>query len=234
MKFGNIKSLVETKLVKSFSDETLSKDLKFFNSLLKEEKSFKELMFIYDNLSSNKGLNKESAGYLIDEFKNSANKLKLSEKFNKQFKKWTEGIVCENNYEHIDDFLSNDLTKLEKSVSAKIKIVENLIKKPSEANVNKHNLPISSLVKIANSNINKYLDNLTESEKKQVIDIIKNGESKFLSLKENTIKKIDSLIESADEKLKTNLIETKEKIESSEYSKEELTKLIKLNNGLIL
>ena len=46
MRFGVIKTLVENKLVKSFVDNKLDKDMKFFKNELLENKSFKRLFFI--------------------------------------------------------------------------------------------------------------------------------------------------------------------------------------------
>ena len=83
-------------------------------------------------------------------------------------------------------------------------------------------------------NIQKHLETLSENERNEVIDFIKNGEEKFEFLKEQTIEKLDKLMESSEQSLKSNLLETKNKISNTNYSKEELTKLVKLNNGLII
>ena len=50
MRFGVIKTLVENKLIKSFVDKQLDKDMKFFRSELLENKSFKRL-WIYNRKS---------------------------------------------------------------------------------------------------------------------------------------------------------------------------------------
>ena len=67
MRFGVIKTLVENKLIKSFVDKQLDKDMKFFRSELLENKSFKRLYFIYNSLNENKSLDKETAQYLVDD-----------------------------------------------------------------------------------------------------------------------------------------------------------------------
>ena len=59
MRFGVIKTLVENKLVKSFVDNKLDKDMKFFKNELLENTSFKRLFFIYDTLKENKSLDKK-------------------------------------------------------------------------------------------------------------------------------------------------------------------------------
>ena len=59
MKFGELKTIVENKLTKSFVDSNLKKDLKIFNNLLKVDKSFAKMMNGYDTLNENKGISKE-------------------------------------------------------------------------------------------------------------------------------------------------------------------------------
>ena len=46
MRFGVIKTLVENKLVKSFVDNKLDKNMKFFKNEILENKSFKRLYWI--------------------------------------------------------------------------------------------------------------------------------------------------------------------------------------------
>ena len=70
MKFGVIKTLVENKLIKSFVEKHLDKDMKFFKNTILEDKSFKRLYFIYDTLNENKGLDKETATYMVDDLVN--------------------------------------------------------------------------------------------------------------------------------------------------------------------
>ena len=67
MRFGVIKTLVENKLVKSFVDNKLDKDMKFFKNNILEDKSFKRLYFIYEKLNENKGLDKETATYIVED-----------------------------------------------------------------------------------------------------------------------------------------------------------------------
>lgn len=234
MKFGIVKSLVEKKLIKSFGNNNLTNDLKILNRFLKEEKSFKELMYVYDTLSEQKGMDKETATYFVEEIKNKSIGKKLSENFLKKFKNWTKEIVTENHYENIDNFLSSDLKEIDKIATSKKNIIESISKNKIVEHKSEKNLPISSMLKIANQNIQKHLETLSENERNEVIDFIKNGEEKFEFLKEQTIEKLDKLMENSEQSLKSNLLETKNKISNTNYSKEELTKLVKLNNGLII
>lgn len=234
MKFGIIKSLVESKLIKSFGNNTLTNDLKILNKFLKEEKNFKELMYVYDTLSEQKGLDKETATYFVEEIKSKSSGKKLSDNFLKRFKNWTKEIVTENHYENIDDFLFSDLKEIDKVAKSKKNIIESISKTKVVESKSEKNLPISSILKIANQNIQKHLETLSESERNEVIDFVKNGKDKFEFLKQQTIEKLEQMMEGSEQSLKSNLLETKNRLSNTEYSKEELTKLVKLNKGLII
>jgi arsenate reductase-like glutaredoxin family protein len=235
MRFGVIKTLVESKLVKSFAEKKLSKDMKFFKNTILEDKSFKRLYFIYDTLKENKGLDKETATYMVDDLVNEAKSLNLKEDTLNKIKKWTLSVVKENNYTKVDDLIYGDSLNPEKKSIAKKEIVESLTKKPV-VKEEKKIVPIKTMLKIANNNVQKALEELNESEREKVISLLKSEPSKeeFESLKESTINKLDSLINESDEDLKKVLTETKEKVVSSNYSKKEFVKLSQLNGGLVI
>jgi arsenate reductase-like glutaredoxin family protein len=235
MRFGVIKTLVESKLVKSFAEKKLSKDMKFFKNTILEDKSFKRLYFIYDTLKENKGLDKETATYMVDDLVNEAKSLTLNEDTLNKIKKWTLSVVKENNYTKVDDLIYGDSLNPEKKSIAKKEIVESLTKKPV-VKEEKKIVPIKTMLKIANNNVQKALEELNESERERVISLLKSEPSKeeFESLKESTINKLDSLINESDEDLKKVLNETKEKVVSSNYSKKEFVKLSQLNGGLVI
>ena len=235
MRFGVIKTLVENKLVKSFVDNKLDKDMKFFKNELLENKSFKRLYFIYDTLKENKSLDKETAEYLVDDLSREVKSIKLTENFVNKITKWTKGIVKENNYTMIDDLVYGDDLKPEKKSIAKKKIIESLVKQPV-VKESKKVVPISTMLKIANNNIEKTLSELNESDRQEVISTLKKKPTKeeFESIKESTIQKLEKLISESDEEMKQTLVETKNKIQTTEFNKKEFIKLEQLNNGLIV
>jgi hypothetical protein len=235
MRFGVIKTLVENKLVKSFVDNKLDKDMKFFKNELLENKSFKRLYFIYDTLKENKSLDKETAEYLVDDLSREVKSIKLTENFINKITKWTKGIVKENNYAMIDDLVYGDDLKPEKKSIAKKNIIESLVKQPV-VKESKKVVPISTMLKIANSNIEKTLSELNESDRQEVISTLKKKPTKeeFESIKESTIQKIEKLISESDEEIKQTLVETKNRIKSTEFNKKEFIKLEQLNKGLIV
>lgn len=235
MRFGVIKTLVENKLIKSFVNKQLDKDMKFFKNELLENKSFKRLFFIYDSLNENKSLDKETAQYLVDDLSIEAKKIKLSESIIGKISKWTKGVVKENNYTIIDDLIYGDDLKPEKKSIAKKNIVESLTKTPI-IKESKKIVPVSTMLKIANSNIEKTLSELNESDRQEVIFKLKKNPTKeeFESIKESTIQKLEKLINESNEEIKNTLLETKNKIQNTKFNKKEFLKLEELNNGLIL
>jgi hypothetical protein len=235
MKFGAIKTLVENKLIKSFAEKNLDKDMKFFKNTILEDKSFKRLYFIYDTLKENKGLDKETATYMVDDLVNEAKYLKISDSIIKKIEKWTKSVINENQYSKIDDLIYGDSLVPEKKSIAKKEIIESITKKPI-VKESKKVVPIKTMLKIANNTVEKKLSELNESDREKVLSLLKSepSEEEFNSLKENTISKIDQLISESDNELKTTLTETKEKIASSNYSKKEFIKLNQLNQGLLL
>ena len=235
MRFGAIKTIIENKLIKSFANKKLDKDMKFFKNNILEDKSFKRLYFIYDTLNENKGLDKETATYMVEDLVNEAKSLKISEKITKKIEKWTKFVINENQYSKIDDLIYDDSLAPEKKSIAKKEIIESITKKPI-VKESKKVVPIKTMLKIANSTVEKKLSELNESDREKVLSLLKSepSEEEFNSLKENTISKIDQLISESDNELKTTLTETKEKIASSNYSKKEFIKLSQLNQGLLL
>jgi hypothetical protein len=193
------------------------------------------LFFIYDTLKENKSLDKETAVYLVDDLSKEVKSIKLSENFVNKITKWTNGIIKENNYTIIDDLIYGDDLKPEKKSIAKKNIVESLTKEPIVKD-SKKVVPISTMLKIANSNIEKTLSELNESDREEVISLLKKNPTKeeFETIKESTIQKLEKLISEADEEIKQTLLETKTKIKSSEFNKKEFIKIEQLNNGLIV
>jgi len=233
MRFGVIKTLVENKLIKSFVDKKLVKDMKLFESKILKDKSFSRLYFIYDTLKENKSLDKETAIYMIDDLVSESKNLKISDKTIEEIVKWTRGLVKENNYTIIDNLIYGDELKPEKKSIAKKQIVESLMK-TTIIKESKKVVPLKSMVKIANTTVQKALEELNESDREKVLSVLKSEKTKdsFDSLKESTISKIDSLISESQDELKPILSETKERVEKSEYSKKEYIKLLQLNQGL--
>jgi hypothetical protein len=236
MRFGLIKTLVENKLVNSFAKGNLKTDMRLFERKLLKNSDFCKLMSIYDNLKENKELDKETATYMVDDLSNEFRQIKLSENTINFIKSWTKDIVLENKYKTIDELFYGDLLKPEKKSIAKKSIVESLGKKPTLKENKSLNVPISSMLKVANKTAEKYLENLNESDRNSVKEILSSNDEnlkiKFTQLKETAIQKIKTLISESDEELSKVLVETKEKLSNVKPSKKEYIKLLNLTQNL--
>jgi hypothetical protein len=236
MRFGVIKTLVENKLIESFKKDDLKINMKLFKTKLLSDKSFVKMMNVYNNLNENKELDKETANYLIDDLVKEFKSNKLSEGTMSFIKKWTSDVVNENKYETIDDLVYGDDLYPEKKSIARKSIVESLGSKKVIKESKSPKVPLSTMLNVANKNATKFLETLSESERNEVLDIMSlKGEKlneKFTELKENTISKIDSLINESDEDLKKILTETKNKLVKTNSNKKEYIKLLELSKSL--
>ena len=236
MKFGILKTLVEEKLVESFKMNNLKSDLKFFKKNILSDKNFKKYMFVYQQLSENKGLDKETSKIFVEDLLKKIDGIKVSKKTFSLIESWTKNIVCENKYDLFDDLVYENLDLPENKSVAKKKIIESISKTPKTKKT-VSNIPVSSMLKVANNTAKKYLESLNETDRKKVVEILTSDskvlKDKFIELKESTLQKLDTLLNESDDTLKEKLSETKNKISESKFNKKEFIKLFSLNNNLI-
>lgn len=204
IKFGNIKSKIEEKLLESYSKNTFKSEMKNFKSLVLGNKNISKLFYLYDEMSSNKGLNESMVNDYIYEcitiYENTVNK--IEEKTINNLKKWVSDIDCKNKYENIDNLFSTDILTIESRIKSKKIISENLIKSPESKKTETVNLPISTMINIANKTFSNYVESLNESDKKELINFLKTEDSElepqFESIKNEVKTKLNSLVEKHD------------------------------------
>lgn len=239
MKFGILKTKIENVLLESYKDGSFKNELKTFKKLVLENKNINRLFYIYDDLSSNKGINKDIANDYINEmvtlYENTVNKIIPSDL--KKIKVWTEkSSTLENNYEVIDNLLSHGVLNLESKINSKKIISETITKKPvSEKEVVK--VPLSTMVTMANKTISNYIDNLSESEKKEFNQMLSVDdselESKYSQIKESVVEKLNVMYnQNHDQPTRKTITETIEKISNEKYDKLNYYKLKSLYDNL--
>jgi hypothetical protein len=240
MKFGILKSKIEKCLIESYNKNTFKDNIFIFNELVKKNKNISKLYFLYDELSSKKGLSESVANDFINEsiiiYENTFNK--ISKKNLEEIKMWINNIKTKNNYEEIDNLFSNSVVMLENKLQSRKKIVESL--KSVEVISEKGkiiNVPLQDMVDVANKTVNEFLSNISESEKKELMTIIKEDENKLIVkfdfIKENTLKRLDSiLISESDNEVKKTILETIEKVKNETFNKISYVKLKNLNESL--
>ena len=83
IKFGILKSKVENVLLESYKNDTFKTEIQNFKKLVLENKNINKIFFLYDDLSSDKGLNESVINDYINEcvtiYENTINKIKQSD-----------------------------------------------------------------------------------------------------------------------------------------------------------
>lgn len=238
MKFGVLKSQIESVLVESYKNEQLKKDMFIFDELVLKNKNISKLYYLYDELTSNKGLNESIANDFINQsivvYENTINKIKPSEL--KEIELWVGHIECENQYKNIDDLFSSSVLNLENKIRSKNVILETVMKSPeNKGDVVK--VPLKTMVDVANKTIDSYLEKLTESDKVEIKKILSSDESQltesFFTLKGTILGKLEKLQENeVDDETAQKITETIDKVKNETLNKESYFKLQKLNENL--
>ena len=232
MTFGKIKSIIENRLVESYKDEKeFKKSLKEFKHNVLSNKTMSKLYSLYDQLSSPQGLSESDAKDFLEEGISLIQKLLVDIKLPKSL---TETI--ENNYTDIDYLVySNKLNLLER-INSKKNII-NVLTTPKNVVKETIQIPLKSMVRIANQTLTNYIENLDESSKKEFIQIMSEDtkvlEEKFETLRENTINKLNSLLENEQEfELRTKLSETINRLKDEKFDQLNFLKLKTLDESI--
>jgi len=238
MKFGLIKSGIENKLLKSYQNNKLSEELKVFKKIVLENKKIRSLYYIYDELSSKKGFSsKDIANEFINEcikiYENNINK--ISKKELDLINSWIGNTNIENNYEVVDNLLTTNLLKLESKIESRKQIVESLLSKETDTK-SEINLPLKTLVNVANTTINKYISSLDENTQKELTSLIKGDEKelekKYFTTKDEVLSKLSNLMSESDSETKVKIEESISKIKSEKFDKINLFRLTSLNENI--
>lgn len=238
MKFGILKSKIENVLLESYKHGTFKEELKTFDKLVLKNKSISKLFYLYDDLTSSKGLNESIVDEYINEstklFENTINKLTESD-FNK-ISTWVKNDKTDNKYEMVDSLFSTGILTIESRIKSKKLISESLTKQPlKEEEV--INVPISSMISMANSTISKFVDNLNESEKKEFNRLLSVDDSelnpKYTTIKESVVDKLNTMYnQNHDHSTRKAINETIEKLSTEKYDKLNYYKLKSLYENL--
>jgi hypothetical protein len=237
MKFGIIKSKIDYVLSESFkNDEHFKVEMKFFKNNILENKNLSKLFYLYDELTTKRNMDKNIVDDYINQsitiYENTINKLKPIDY--KKLDYWLNGIEAENQYENIDKLFSTNILTLENKVINKKIIAESLIKKEETKEV--INLPISSMIKLANKSILSYIENLNESDKSELVRFLSQDEKIMKESYEST--KLEVLVKLNNHKLESDsdtsirIDETISKLKEEKFDKLTYFKLKNLNESL--
>jgi hypothetical protein len=217
MTFGNIKSIIEKNLLESYNNEKeFKKTLKEFKHNVLNNKSMSKAYALYDQLSTPQGLSEQDAKDFLDEGISLLMKILPLVKLPKTLSENTD-----NKYFDIDVLTSTSKLDLHERINARKNIIKILTSK--KENIRESiNLPIKSMVSIANQTLRGYIENLDENSKKEFFKIIsedtKKLQDKFENLRESTINKLNNMLENETEtEIRTKLTETIDKLKIEKF-----------------
>jgi hypothetical protein len=144
--------------------------------------------------------------------------------------------TVENKYSDIDSLVYINKLDLLERVNSKKNIIK-LISSKNEIVKESINIPIKTMVSIANQTLNNYIENLDENSKKEFLQIISEDvqslETKFETIRENTIVKLNTMLEKEEEfEIKTKLSETIERIKIEKFDQLNFLKLKNLESSI--
>ena len=232
MTFGQIKSLIEKNLLESYKNENeFKKRLREFKHNVLNNKSISKVYNLYDQLSTPQGLSESDAKEFIDEGVNLLQRILPSIKLPKSLEE-----EVENNYKHIDTLAYTKNTSIKDRINAK-KSIESVLKEQKSSMKESINIPVTSMVKIANQTLRNYIETMDENSKKEFFQIVsednKNLEGKFEELKTSAISKLQSILENENEgDVKTKINETINKLKDEKFDQLNFLKLKNLESSL--
>lgn len=232
MTFGKIKSIIENNLIESYKDEKeFKKSLKEFKHNVLSNKNMSKLYSLYDQLSTPQGLNESDAKDFLEEGINLIQKLIPNIKA-----PLTLSESVENKYSDIDALVYTNKLDLLERVKSKKNITKVLT---STSGIVKEsiNIPLKSMVKIANQTLSNYIETLDENSKKEFIQLMTEDseslENKFETIRESAISKLKVILEKEEEfELKTKLSETIDRLKVEKFDQLNFLKLKNLEESI--
>jgi hypothetical protein len=194
-------------------------------------KSISKAYDLYDQLSTPQGLSEQDAKDFLEEGITLLLKILPLVKLPK-----TLSETIENKYTDLDVLTNTSNLDLHERINAKKNIIKVLTTK-KETVKESINIPIKSMVSIANQTLRGYIENLDENSKKEFFQLIsedtKTLENKFETLKETTITKLNNMLENETEiEIKTKLSETIDKLKNEKFDQISFLKLKNLEESI--
>jgi hypothetical protein len=238
MKFGIIKSKIEKCLTNSYLNESFKKDIFIFNELVLKNKTLKEMYYLYDELSSNKGYDEDFANEFISESVKTLKEKskKLSKSSIDEINLWLSETITDNIYENIDNLVYTNNLQVENKIKSKKVILESLMKS-KEQQLDVVKLPVTKVVETANKTLEDYLNTIDETERKEIKKILSEDNNKlsikYEVLKEGTLDKLNDLKStSEDVEIASKINQTINKLNNETYNRLNYYKLKELFTNL--
>jgi F0F1-type ATP synthase membrane subunit b/b' len=115
-------------------------------------------------------------------------------------------------------------------------LIAESLKKPQMKSRETINLPISTIINLANKTLSNYIEDLNESDRNELNKILTTNENdikeSYQDIKENVLKKLDNLFVDSDIETKSKIEESINKIKSEKFDKLNYFRLKSLNENL--
>jgi hypothetical protein len=232
MTFGKIKSIIEKNLLESYQNEKeFKKSLREFKHNVLNDKPISKAYSLYDQLSTPQGLSESDAKEFLEEGVSLLGKILPSIKLPKTLEE-----SAENKYSDIDTLVYTNKLNLHERIQSKKNIIS-ILTSNSKTIKESINIPIKSMVNIANQTLRTYIETLDENTKKEFFQLIsedsKSLETKFETLKESTITKLQSILDKEEEfELKTKISETIDRLKTEKFDQVNFLKIKNLEGSI--
>ena len=232
MTFGTIKSFIENNLLESYKNEKeFKKTLREFKHNILNDKSMSKAYDLYGQLSTPQGLNEYDAKEFLEEGLSLLQKVLPAIKLPKIL---SESV--KNQYTDIDTLVYSQKLNITERIQSKRNIVSVLTNK-TDIVKETINIPMKSMVSIANQTLRNYLDTLDEVSKKEFIQLVSEDtkvlEGKFELIRESAITKLQTLLEKEDEiEIKTKISETIVKLKDEKFDQMNFLRLKNLEESI--
>lgn len=233
MTFGQIKSIIENNLLESYKNEkAFKKLLKEFKQNVLNNKNMSKMYSLYDQLTTPQGLTEADAKDFLEEGITLIQKLVPTIKMPK-----TVYENVSNQYSNIDSLVYTNKLDLMERVQSKKTLIKTLVSSKSQPVKESINIPLKSMVSIANQTMKSYINNLDESTKKEFIRLMSEDttllKEKFETLKESTITKLNTILENEqDFEIQTKLSETINRLKFEKFDQLNFLKLKNLEESI--
>ena len=232
MTFGKIKSLIEKNLLESYINEKdFKQTLREFKHNILNNKSISKAYSIYDQLSTPQGLTESDAKDFLEEgvslLQTILSNIKLPKTISESIK---------NKYDDIDTLVYQQKLNLSERVQSRKNIISVLTAKPNTIKES-INIPIKSMVSVANQTLRNYIETLDEDSKKEFIQLVsedtKTLQDKFEVIRESAITKLSTLLEKENEtEVKSTIIQTINKLKDEKFDQMNFLKLKNLEKSI--
>lgn len=232
MTFGKVKSIIEKNLLESYKNENeFKKHIREFRHNVLNNKSISKAYSIYDQLSTPQGLSESQAKEFLEEGISLLQRILPSIKMPKSLE---ENI--ENKYKNIDTLVYTKNISISERLTAKENIVTTL-KEQKNTIKESINIPVSSMVKIANQTLMNFIESMDENSKKEFFQIISEDnntlQNKFEELKTKTIDKLKNILEQEKEnEVKEKINETIGRLKNEKFDQMNFLRLKDLESSI--